>query len=72
VQAEIAIKYAAAEQFTQALEIAKTIVDEKQKAWALTEIAGKYTEARQKPSQKDLVHLSEILQTVHPMNSFWQ
>jgi hypothetical protein len=70
--AEIAVKYAEAEQFTQALDIAKTIEDEYFKARALAEIAVKYTEARQKPSQKDLVHLSEILQTVHPMNSFWQ
>jgi len=58
-------------QFDQALKAVKAMGNENKKIEALIEIADKYAEAKQEPSQKEIALLSEIILEKYPIESFY-
>jgi len=68
----IVYKSTEVKRFDIALKAVKTMGNESEKIKALIEIADKYAEAKQEPSQKEIALLSEIILEKYPIESFWK
>lgn len=73
---DIASRYAEAGEFSQAIQTANTIEKANSKTLALAkivgEIAGKYAQTQEQPTEKDKSSLRKITHSISPMNQFWK